>query len=214
MSNQGAGGGAYGTVKAGKLTVSGNYNLSYYDSPRSYSGGSRKTIGAIGASSSDLSNNGSSKSHGTFQYGSMEASYEIDTLRLITASLGLWGGGSKSNSDMLTLATHPATLAQLYHYQTAGHSKSSWYSIDGGIDYQRSFPVKGRLLTLSYKIDTNPNSSDSYIDYLDKQSDAAWDDFLERLRNQHTDGSQRTTEHTFQQTIRRLLPSCTPWRPV
>lgn len=198
VSNQAAGGGVYGTVKAGKLTVSGNYNLNWDDNPRSYSGGSRKTIGTIGTSSSDISYDGNSKNHGNFQYGSFEASYEIDTLRLITASLGLWGGGNKSNSDMLTQATHPSTLAQLYRYQTAGHSNSSWYSIDGGIDYQRSFPVKGRLLTLSYKIDTNPSSSDSYTDYLDKQSDAAWDDFLDRLHDQHTDGSQRTTEHTFQ----------------
>ena len=198
VGNQSAGGGAYGTVKAGKLTVSANYNLNYNFSPRSYSGGSRKTIGTINASSSDLAYNGSSKSHGTFQYGSFEASYEIDTLRLVTASFGLWGGADHGNSDMATLAVEPVNRSMLYGYQTASHSRNAWSSIDGGIDYQRSFPVKDRLLTLSYKINTNPRSSDSYTDYLDKQSDTAWDNFIERLRNQHNDGSQRSTEHTFQ----------------
>lgn len=198
VGNQSAGGGAYGTVKAGKLTVSANYNLNYNFSPRSYSGGSRKTIGTVNASSSDLAYNGSSKSHGTFQYGSFEASYEIDTLRLVTASFGLWGGADHGNSDMSTLAVEPVNRSMLYGYQTASHSRNAWSSIDGGIDYQRSFPVKNRLLTLSYKINTNPRSSDSYTDYLNKQSDTAWDDFIERLRNQHNDGSQRSTEHTFQ----------------
>lgn len=198
VGNQSAGGGAYGTVKAGKLTVSANYNLNYNFSPRSYSGGSRKTIGTINASSSDLAYNGSSKSHGTFQYGSFEASYEIDTLRLVTASFGLWGGADHGNSDMATLAVEPVNRSMLYGYHTASHSRNAWSSIDGGIDYQRSFPVKDRLLTLSYKINTNPRSSDSYTDYLDKQSDTAWDNFTERLRNQHNDGSQRSTEHTFQ----------------
>ncbi|MDE5570753.1 MAG: outer membrane beta-barrel protein, partial [Prevotella sp.] len=197
-STQGAGGGAYATVKAGKLTVSANYNLSYNDSPRSYSGGSRKTTGTVGDASSDLTYDGSSKGHGTFQYGSLEASYEIDTLRLVTANFGLWGGGNRYNSDMTTQAVHPTGLTPLYGYQTASHSRSSWYSIDGGIDYQRSFSVPERLLTLSYKIDTNPETSDSYTSYLDKQADEAWDDFIERLRDQRNDGSQSTTEQTFQ----------------
>ncbi len=198
VSNQGGGGGAYGTVKAGKLTVSANYNLNFDSNPRSYSGGSRKTVGQIASSSSDLNYEGSSKNHGHFQYGSLEASYEIDTLRLLTANIGLWGGGNTSDGDMVTEALHPTSLSPLYRYQTASHTKSSWYSIDGGIDYQRSFSVKDRLLTLSYKIDTNPQTSDAYTDYNDKQADTAWDDFIDRLRNQHNDGNQRTTEHTFQ----------------
>ena len=36
-SNRGAGGGVFGTVKSGKLTVSARYNYNYNDQPRSYS---------------------------------------------------------------------------------------------------------------------------------------------------------------------------------
>jgi hypothetical protein len=168
--------------------------------PRSYSGGTRRTVGDITDGSSDLDYSGDSKGHGNFQSGSMEASYEIDTLRLITMSFGLWGGGNNSNGLSNTFATMPGTGDDLYQYVSNNRSKSSWYSIDGGIDYQRMFHVKDRMLTFSYKINTRPESSDSYSTYDYDMEDVApdWQDFMKRMKNQHNDGSQNTTEHTFQ----------------
>lgn len=200
VSNMGAGGGLFGTIKSGKLTVSARYNYNYSDRPRSYSGGTRRTVGAITDGSSDLDYSGDSKGHGNFQSGSMEASYEIDTLRLITMSFGLWGGGNNSNGLSNTFATMPGIGDDLYQYVSNNRSKSSWYSIDGGIDYQRMFHVKDRMLTFSYKINTRPESSDSYSTYDYDMEDVApdWQDFMKRMKNQHNDGSQNTTEHTFQ----------------
>ena len=200
VSNMGAGGGLFGTIKSGKLTVSARYNYNYSDRPRSYSGGTRRTVGAITDGSSDLDYSGDSKGHGNFQSGSMEASYEIDTLRLITMSFGLWGGGNNSNGLSNTFATMPGTGDDLYQYVSNNRSKSSWYSIDGGIDYQRMFHVKDRMLTFSYKINTRPESSDSYSTYDYDMEDVApdWQDFMKRMKHQHNDGSQNTTEHTFQ----------------
>ena len=200
VSNMGAGGGLFGTIKSGKLTVSARYNYNYNDRPRSYSGGTRRTVGDITDGSSDLDYSGDSKGHGNFQSGSMEASYEIDTLRLITMSFGLWGGGNNSNGLSNTFATMPGTGDDLYQYVSNNRSKSSWYSIDGGIDYQRMFHVKDRMLTFSYKINTRPESSDSYSTYDYDMEDVApdWQDFMKRMKNQHNDGSQNTTEHTFQ----------------
>jgi hypothetical protein len=198
VSNRGAGGSTYATVKSGKLTMSGRYSYNYNNSPRSYSSSYRKTIGNISDSSSDLNNESSSKSHGYSQFGSFEASYEIDTLRLLTASFDFWGGGSKSNGDGMTIATSPLTQAQLYRYGTDRHSKSSYASIDGGIDYQRSFSVEDRLLTLSYKIENEPDKTDSYTDYIEMQAADGWENFLQRMKNQRNDGNEHTTEHTFQ----------------
>ena len=200
VSNMGAGGGLFGTIKSGKLTVSARYNYNYNDRPRSYSGCTRRTVGDITDGSSDLDYSGDSKGHGNFQSGSMEASYEIDTLRLITMSFGLWGGGNNSNGLSNTFATMPGTGDDLYQYVSNNRSKSSWYSIDGGIDYQRMFHVKDRMLTFSYKINTRPESSDSYSTYDYDMEDVApdWQDFMKRMKNQHNDGSQNTTEHTFQ----------------
>lgn len=198
VSNMGAGGGLFGTVKSGKLTVSARYNYNYNDRPRSYSGGNRRTVGDITEGSSDLDYDGSSKGHGNFQSGSMEASYEIDTLRLVSMSFGLWGGGNNSTGINNTLATAPGTSNELYRYVSDGRSKSSWYSIDGGVDYQRMFHVKDRMFTLSYKINTSPQTSDSYSTYNDMHAATDWEDFLKRLYDLNNDGSQNTTEHTFQ----------------
>jgi len=200
VSTINSGGGIFSTVKTGKLTVSGRYNYNYYNAPRSYSGGNRRTSSdAITSSSSDLDYNGSSKGHGDFQSGSMEASYEIDTLRLVSMSFGLWGGGNKSRGGTDYLATIPMQGDELYRYSLGNNNKSSWYSIDGSIDYQRSFKrVKGRMFTLSYKINTRPQTSDAYSDYSDKDGTVDWQGYLKRLQDQHNDGSQNTTEQTFQ----------------
>lgn len=204
VSNRGAGGGAFGTIKSGKLTVSAryNYNYNYNDQPRNYSSGSQHvTPEAVTENSSNLDYDGSNKGHGSFQSGSMEASYEIDTLRLVTMSFGLWGGGNKSNGSTDYIATFPENInaAPIYSYSAFNRSKSSWYSIDGGIDYQRLFKVKDRMLTFSYKINTRPQTSDSYTEYeIDNGYNPDWADYLNRLKNQHNDGEQNTTEHTFQ----------------
>lgn len=201
VSNRGAGGGAFGTIKSGKLTVSARYNYNYNDQPRNYSSGSQHvTSEAVTENSSNLDYDGSNKGHGSFQ-GSMEASYEIDTLRLVTMSFGLWGGGNKSNGSTDYIATFPENInaAPIYSYSAFNRSKSSWYSIDGGVDYQRLFKVKDRMLTFSYKINTRPQTSDSYTEYeIDKGYNPDWADYLKRLRNLHNDGEQNTTEHTFQ----------------
>lgn len=201
VSNRGAGGGAFGTIKSGKLTVSARYNYNYNDQPRNYSSGSQHvTPEAVTENSSNLDYDGSNKGHGSFQSGSMEASYEIDTLRLVTMSFGLWGGGNKSNGSTDYIATFPENInaAPIYSYSAFNRSKSSWYSIDGGIDYQRLFKVKDRMLTFSYKINTRPQTSDSYTEEIDNGYNPDWADYLNRLKNQHNDGEQNTTEHTFQ----------------
>ena len=198
VSNRGAAGSTYATVKSGKLTMSANYNYQYTDSPRSYSGGSRKTIGNLSESSSDIDNEGWSKVNSKFQYGTIEASYEIDTLRLVSASFDLWGGRSKSNSERSVAATSPLTQNKLYSYHTVGTSKNNYSAVYGSVDYQRSFSVPERLFTLSYRIATEPDKTDAYTNYTDMQAVDGWENFLQRLKNQHNDGDQNTTEHTFQ----------------
>lgn len=202
VSNRGAGGGAFGTIKSGKLTVSARYNYNYNDQPHNYNSGSQRVMpGAVTENSSNLDYDGSSKGHDSFQSGSMEASYEIDTLRLVTMSFGLWGGGNKSDGSTGYTATSPENISAvpIYSYSAFNRSKSSWYSIDGGIDYQRLFKVKDRMLTFSYKINTRPQTSDAYTEYeIDNGYNPDWADYLKRLKNLHNDGEQNTTEHTFQ----------------
>lgn len=198
VSNRGAGGGVFGTVQKGKFTVSARYNYNYNDSPRSYSGGTQRATDPH-SEVANLDYEGGSKGDGSFQSGSMEASYEIDSLNLISASFGLWGGGNSSNGGSNYVGNSPLDNHLLYQYGIGSHSKSSWYSIDGGIDYQRLSPtIKGRMFTLSYKVNTRPQTSDSYSEYDIAYGHDDWTDYLRRLQDQHNDGSQNTTEHTFQ----------------
>lgn len=199
VSNRGAGGGLFGTIKSGKLTVSARYNYNYDGNRTGYSESSRTvTEDNISADASNMASSSENKSHGNFQSGSIEASYEIDSLRLITMSLGLWGGGNKGNSMSEMTGTSPMDGHTLYGYSAMGRNNSSWKSIDGGIDYQRLFKVKDRMLTLSYKINTNPDTNDYYTDYDEISADNGWENYINRLENQYSDNSERTTEQTFQ----------------
>lgn len=198
VSNNGGGGSLFSTVQKGKLTVSARYNYDYSKQPKSHSGGTRTTLPErLTEHSSDVLYENSNKGNHRFHAGSLEASYEIDTLRLVSMSFGLWGGGYRGDRDGHQLGSHPS-LGELYEYATVGRTKNSWFSIDGGIDYQRLFHTKNRMLTFSYKINTNPSTSDDYTDYVNKTAVPEWEDFIHRLTNLHTDGKQHTTEHTFQ----------------
>ena len=200
-SNNGVGGSAYATVKKSKLTVSANYSYNYSNRPRSYSDSYRENFES--EDEKYLESTSSSKYKSNFQYGNLEASYEIDTLRLITMAVGMYGNGGKGNNDGSTTMYNALRDKLSYGYGSFGNSKSSWHSIFGNIDYQRvSKKNKDRMFTFSYKIDTSPESSESYTTYEDFKSDigTTMDEIVERLRlkNYHSKGNTNTAEHTFQ----------------
>lgn len=150
-NNNGVGAGSYAMIKQGKLTLSANYNYNYNNSPRSYSDSYRENYESV--DEKYLESESSSKSKGNFQYGNLEASYEIDTLRLLTMAFGMYGGGSKNNSDGSTIMYGSDHQSFAYRYNTDNHGKGSWYSINGNVDYQRtSKKNKERMITFSYKI--------------------------------------------------------------
>lgn len=192
-SNMGLGGGAYATIKQGKLTLTGNYNYSYNNQPTSYSDSYREDY--TSTDQKYLESTSSSDYSGQFQHGNVEASYEIDTLRLITMSIGMYGGGNDNDSEGNTEMWNETRDKKAYSYRTSTTGDGSWYSIRGNIDYQRvSKKNKDRMLTLSYKINTQPQESDNFNRYLDRYQ--VPEAFL--LYNSHTFGKTNTTEHTFQ----------------
>ena len=147
-----------------------------------------------------LESKSSSDYNGSFQYGNLEASYEIDTLRLLTASFGMYGGANDNKSDGLTTMWNAQRDRLAYQYRSLSDGDGSWYSMRGNVDYQRtSKKNKDRMITLSYKISTQPQNSDYYTDYKDIKDPFEMDivkKFL--LNNSHSDGKTNTTEHTFQ----------------
>lgn len=88
-------GGGYGTVQAGKFTVTGNYFYNYQGSRNGYDDSHREDF--TSEDNKFLDSHKTSKSFGNFQFGSLEGSYEIDTLNLITFSMNLMGAISRTN---------------------------------------------------------------------------------------------------------------------
>lgn len=191
-TNTGMNAGAYGTVQVGKFTVTGNYSFNHNNSPRSFSESGREDY-----TSDDykyLSANSSSKNKGNFQFGSMEGSYEIDTLNLVTFSMQMWGGSNKGNGLGTTQMLN-ARHEHAYSYHTLNRSESGFGSIGANLDYQHSFRKPGEYLTFSYRYSGSPNDSKMYTEYEDVK-DYPYD--MDFLRNQYYDNDARTDEHTFQ----------------
>lgn len=197
-NNSSYGGGLYATVKQGKLTMSVNYNASSNHSPKGYTYSDRSQIGTDGTVTSSTVADGYTKGHSQWQGGDVEASYEIDTLRLITGSFSLSKFTSKRDALNTAFSTVPATGQRLYGYRSPSHSKENWDDYSASLDYQRSFSVKDRLLTLSYRLESSPSISDSRYLYTDREAADDWQTFIDRMRDQRMDGDENTMEHTFQ----------------
>ncbi len=197
-NNSSYGGGLYATVKQGKLTMSVNYNASSNHSPKGYTYSDRSQIGTDGTVTSSTVTDGYTKGHSQWQGGDVEASYEIDTLRLITGSFSLSKFTSKRDALNTAFSTVPATGQRLYGYRSPSHSKENWDDYSASLDYQRSFSVKDRLLTLSYRLESSPSTSDSRYLYTDREAADDWQTFIDRMRDQRMDGDENTMEHTFQ----------------
>ena len=197
-NNSSYGGGLYATVKQDKLTMSVNYNASSNHSPKGYTYSDRSQIGTDGTVTSSTVADGYTKGHSQWQGGDVEASYEIDTLRLITGSFSLSKFTSKRDALNTAFSTVPATGQRLYGYRSPSHSKENWDDYSASLDYQRSFSVKDRLLTLSYRLESSPSTSDSRYLYTDREAADDWQTFIDRMRDQRMDGNENTMEHTFQ----------------
>ena len=188
----------FGTVQSGKFTVSGRYSYSHSDAKRYWGGNRREVTGNIDETSANVESYSTSNGWYNYHSGSFEASYEIDSLRLVSASFGLWAGGGHTPNERQVVATSPLDESPLYHYSNLDRSRNRWSSIDGGIDYQRSFPVKNRLLTLSYKINSNPSDDEDEYVYHDIDGVAAWQDYLHMLKDQRHEQDGNSLEQTFQ----------------
>ena len=117
--------------------------------------------------------------------GQCRGQYEIDTLRLLTLSGGVFGGRNTSRShgenwmgDMQPVETRVYD----YRYDTDAKNKNNWYSVRGNVDYQRTAASnKARLFTLSYNINANPSDRDGWnkYSYNSEEMPAEWENLLQ-----------------------------------
>ena len=180
-------GGGYVKSKIKKLGFSINYNYEHFQRParQTFLTGENFVSSAyrFSESESDVS------FKGNFHLFSGEASYEIDSLNLISFSATGYTGEFPLRKDQRSRnfdADH--TLSREFTNQF--NSVTDRGSISGNIDYQRTFNKPGKTFTVSYKLDRIPQKVEfsNYVSGL-----LNYDSYRQKSTN---DASG--TEHTFQ----------------
>ena len=102
---------------------------------------------------------------GTFLYGNVEASYEIDTLNLVTLEFSTFGNRNHNYSHGPNIMIDPDKSVIYDYYINTAQSPSKYLSFGGAANYQRSTRLKGETITLSYRIDRNHVSQNILDEY-------------------------------------------------
>jgi len=88
-----------------------------------------------------------------------EASYEIDTFNLISMSFwGYLGDTEVRNISTTQVKDNNGNLSR--YFENHSSAKSSFGSLSGNVDYQKTFMKPDKSFTISYKLDASPSSSD------------------------------------------------------
>ena len=183
-SEPGVDGGLYLNARKGKFSIGINSDVGWqYDHGVSAS---------MVQQSSDLTVNSQSgpiKQHSPWTFSNLNASFEPDTLNLISVSLGFhyWGFREYSLGENSALQGETA----LYSYDTESSSKGAYMGLNAGLDYQYTFPSsKDRMLTLSYRYSLDPTRNHTLSAYSNVVGTSVLSrDIMTR---------QRGSDHTFQ----------------
>lgn len=177
-------------VKSGKLSVSGSYNHSYYRMPEIPVYSSVEYFND--PVNHRLNMDSRTKYRQPFDYGSVEASYEIDTLNLLTFTIDAYGGRSKQYStgftEMLDESGQPR-----YRYDTDGRGRQKFGGQELSLNYQRTLSKKEELLTASYRFSHDPSGGDTY-----RRMNPVEGVYPFNYVEQYNENDAHTNEHTAQ----------------
>ncbi len=148
-------------------------------------------------------------------YGDVSASYQIDSVNLITAEVGIWGG--KQQSNVITKYEYlDSNNQQLYGYNSPQTNTHDWIGVDATISYQHSFKGEGHNLTVSDNISIIPpqnqmqfrplipfGSTTSISDILTEQKSTALQnvaqiDYINHINKHHT--LEAGAKHSYDNT--------------
>ncbi|MCG6187331.1 TonB-dependent receptor domain-containing protein [Maribellus maritimus] len=156
-SRGGYSGGLYATSKINKFGFSLNYNYNKYLQPKSESESYRENYQST--TNRYTETEGYNKSTGRYNFLMGEASYEIDTLNLI--SLSFFGYGGDFSSPGYSLTNDYNTDRNLTRqFENTIKSSNGFGSLSGNIDYQRTFDKPDKTFTVSYRLDNSPRNTD------------------------------------------------------
>ena len=178
------------TGQLGKLLLSVDYGYGFMSSKKTEN--SQDTERTFLATGNRLLAHSDGSNPGGIHYANLNASYDLDSLNLLSASFGGYFYKLNVQGDGWTKMSNAASQP-LYsfsnHYWMPGYSHSSW---NGRLDYEHRTRRKGERLTLSYMLALTRQHTDQENTYDDLVSvPFAYTNSLQTER-------ERFTEHTLQ----------------
>jgi outer membrane receptor protein involved in Fe transport len=150
--------GLYATSKIKKFGFSLNYNNNEFRQPKNESFTSRENF--LSTTNRFTETEGFNKYHGRANMAMGEASYEIDSLNLLSLSFFGYTGNYEGNGNSLSQDFDLSnTLTRKFNNITM--MDMGYGSISGNMDYQRTFKKPDKTFTVSYKLDRSPRTSDN-----------------------------------------------------
>ena len=182
--------GTYLTTKVGKLTTSVNYN--YADQNKKQTENYREEAYNYVKTGEHTHEYGKNSTGATIHFGNINASYEIDSLNLMTASTNFFG----YKADAKTQSTNERwdkNNQLIYKFNndmtTPGYS---YLNLGGRFDYQHKTHLDGEVLTLSYMLAATRQHTTF------RQAYSNMVNFPVSYTSYDRNTRERFTEHTFQ----------------
>jgi outer membrane receptor protein involved in Fe transport len=178
----------FGMAQIGKLTLSVNYGVGQYQHHRSSWVAEREVFND--PVNHLLATDGNDRGRGTYQFGSLDGSYEFSKHDLISFTAGINGyaahGDQHSDNMMDNLAGN-----RVYSYHHHQHQHQSLPGVNASVDWQHTF-AEERMLTFSYRLNTSRMHSRYTNSYYDLTN------LPYALSDLKYDTRNRTPEHTGQ----------------
>ena len=185
-SQGGYNGGLFFNAKKGKLTVGGNA----YTGVQQQKGSYMETTQHLLESGIDQTTGGDvAKQRSPYLFGDFNASYELDTLNLFSASLGIESWSYMQDATGFGRAVMGSV--PLYSYRGYSYASGGSAGINASFDWQHnSKKNKERMTTLSYRFSNDPEK-----EYVERTYEDVVGTTLNDLK---IDGRNVSQEHTFQ----------------
>ena len=187
ISNGSYNGGLYLSTKTGKFGLTANLNYNQQQNPNQVFTNEKENYNS--SMTKYISQDGYSGSKNLFYYGNLEASYEFDSLNLVSFTMNNFRGAVRTDVNQNTYVSN-AVMDTLSAFNQLTQSQNGVVGTELSLDYQRTFKKPEQLLTLSYKLTHSTRHTDNYsgltglLNYPNS--------------NQHIEFNANGDEHTFQ----------------
>ncbi|AKU69414.1 TonB-dependent receptor [Prevotella fusca JCM 17724] len=182
--------GTYLTTKVGKLTTTVNYN--YANQNKKQTESYREEAYNYVKTGEHTHEYGKNSTGATIHFGNINASYEIDSLNLMTASTNFFGYKVDANTQN-TNERWDKNNQLIYKFNndmtTPGYS---YVNLGGRFDYQHKTHLDGEVLTLSYMLAATRQHTTF------RQAYSNMVNFPVSYTSYDRNTRERFTEHTFQ----------------